>query len=246
MEAIDIILGVELMVLVLILTWHSVKIISRCQTLEAIADSVMSGKDELDLLLRRFDSLLTGMEADYNECSALKSHIRSLKGLVSELESKRSEIEADNSSVERIRAALSKYNVSLANKASELHDEIRQDDHTIKDMEKQIECLKRTREGLEIAVNNIPVEEVHFLSNPILSLGIIPSVRRCIEAHGISYVGELIHVDEHYLLDITGIGQVTLEKIKARLKENGVWFGMDVIRVGNHWYRRKQEHTTTD
>ena len=35
-------------------------------------------------------------------------------------------------------------------------------------------------------------------------------------------------------------GPVTLDKIKTKLNENGAWFGMDVIRVGNHWYRRKQ------
>ena len=41
-------------------------------------------------------------------------------------------------------------------------------------------------------------------------------------------------------MEIWGIGPVTLDKIKTKLNENGAWFSMDVIRVGNHWYRRKQ------
>ena len=90
----------------------------------------------------------------------------------------------------------------------------------------------------------MPAEEVHYLSEPIFSLGITPSIRSHLEAHGILYIGDLIHLDESYLMEIWGVGPVTLEKIKSKLNENGVWFGMDVIRVGNHWYRRKQELKT--
>ena len=111
---------------------------------------------------------------------------------------------------------------------------------------KYIDSLKRIREGLEIALNNLPAEEVHYLSEPIFSLGITPSIRSHLEAHGILYIGDLIHLDESYLMEIWGVGPVTLEKIKSKLNENGVWFGMDVIRVGNHWYRRKQELKQTD
>lgn len=26
------------------------------------------------------------------------------------------------------------------------------------------------------------------------------------------------------------------------MKENGVWFGMEIIRVNDRWYRRKEEN----
>lgn len=52
------------------------------------------------------------------------------------------------------------------------------------------------------------------------------------------------NLNEQYLMEIWGVGPVTLEKIKTKLNENGAWFGMDVIRVGNHWYRIKQGSIT--
>lgn len=74
----------------------------------------------------------------------------------------------------------------------------------------------------------------------LFSLGITPSIKSHLESHGILYIGDLIHLNEQYLMEIWGVGPVTLEKIKTKLNENGAWFGMDVIRVGNHWYRIKQ------
>ena len=78
-----------------------------------------------------------------------------------------------------------------------------------------------------------------YLSQPIFSLGITPSAQNHLSAHGIQYVGDLIRLDELYLLEIWGVGPATVEKIQTKLKENGVCFGMDVIRVDNRWYRRK-------
>ena len=65
-----------------------------------------------------------------------------------------------------------------------------------------------------------------------------------LESHGILYVGDLIQLNEEYLMEIWGLGPVALERIKTKLNENGVWFGMDVIRINDRWYRRKQELTT--
>ena len=47
-----------------------------------------------------------------------------------------------------------------------------------------------------------------------------------------------------FLIIFWGLGPVALERIKTKLNENGVWFGMDVIRINDRWYRRKQELTT--
>lgn len=107
-------------------------------------------------------------------------------------------------------------------------------------MQERLDSLKRIKAGLEIALNNIQAEEVHYLSEPVFSLGITPSIKSHLESHGILYIGDLIHLNEQYLMEIWGVGPVTLEKIKTKLNENGAWFGMDVIRVGNHWYRIKQ------
>ena len=102
------------------------------------------------------------------------------------------------------------------------------------------ENQKKIKEGLEIALGNIPAEEVHYLSKPVFSMGITPSVCDRLEARGILYIGDLIPLSEQHLIETWGVGPVTLEKIKTKMNENGVWFGMDVIRVGSRWFRRKQ------
>ena len=88
------------------------------------------------------------------------------------------------------------------------------------------------------------VSTVHYLSQPIFSMKMTPIVRSKLESHGILYIGDLIQLNEEYLMEIWGIGPVALERIKTKLNENGVWFGMDVIRINDRWYRRKQELTT--
>ena len=74
------------------------------------------------------------------------------------------------------------------------------------------------------------------------SLGIYPSVRERLSKEGILYIGDLIPLSEEYLQEIWGVGPVTLEKIRTKMKENGVWFGMEIIRVNDRWYRRKEEN----
>ena len=71
-------------------------------------------------------------------------------------------------------------------------------------------------------------------------MGITPSVCDRLEARGILYIGDLIPLCEQHLIETWGVSPVTLEKIKTKMNENGVWFGMDVIRVGSRWFRRKQ------
>lgn len=129
-------------------------------------------------------------------------------------------------------------------KASELRDEIQQQEIKIQQQEEYINSVQRVKEGLEIALDNIQAEEVHYLSQPIFSMKMTPIVRSKLESHGILYIGDLIQLNEEYLMEIWGIGPVALERIKTKLNENGVWFGMDVIRINDRWYRRKQELTT--
>lgn len=128
--------------------------------------------------------------------------------------------------------------------ASELRDEIQQQEIKIQQQEEYINSVQRVKEGLEIALDNIQAEEVHYLSQPIFSMKMTPIVRSKLESHGILYVGDLIQLNEEYLMEIWGLGPVALERIKTKLNENGVWFGMDVIRINDRWYRRKQELTT--
>ena len=57
--------------------------------------------------------------------------------------------------------------------------------------------LKRIKVRLEIALNNIQAEEVHYLSEPVFSLGITPSIKSHLESHGILYIGDLIHLNDN-------------------------------------------------
>ena len=245
METIDIIMlvGLVLMITALILMYKCTRGKSCRRKMEKIADSVASDKEDIDFLVKRFGYLFEEMSADHGKESILKDHAARLQELVEELEYQRNGLEADNRSMTDINGELRRSNAELVEKAIQLRDEIRQDELTIQKMKEYIDSVKRIKEGLEIALNNLPAKEVHYLSEPIFSLWITPSIRKHLEAHGISYIGDLIHLDESYLMEIWGVGPVTLEKIKTKLNENGVWFGMDVIRVGNHWYRRKQELT---
>ena len=245
METIDVIMlvGLVLMITALVLMYKCARGKSCRRKMEKIADSVASDKEDIDFLVKRFGCLFEEMAADHRKESILKDHAARLQELVEELEYQRNELETDNRSMTDINDELKRGNAELVEKSTRLRDEISCSEQTIRDMGKYIDSLKKIREGLEIVLNNMPAEEVHYLSEPVFSLGITPSIRRLLEAHGILYIGDLIHLDESYLMDIWGVGPVTLEKIKTKLNENGVWFGMDVIRVSDHWYRRKQELT---
>lgn len=235
--------GLALMITALVLMYKCVRGKSCRGRMEKIADSVASDKVYIDFLVKRFGSLFEEMSADHGKESVLKDHAARLQELVEDLEDRRNELEADNQSMTDINDELKRGNAELVQKSTRLRDEISCNEQTIRDMGKYIGSLKKISEGLEIALNNMPAEEVHYLSEPVFNLGITPSIRSHLEAHGILYIGDLIHLDDSYLMEIWGVGPVTLEKIKTRLNENGVCLGMDVIRVGNHWYRRKQELT---
>lgn len=231
--------GLVLMITALVLMYKCARGKSYRRKMEKIADSVASDKEDIDFLVKRFGCLFEEMAADHRKESILKERAARLQELVEELEYQRNELETDNRSMADINDELKRGNAELVEKSTRLRDEISCSEQTIRDMGKYIDSLKKIREGLEIVLNNMPAEEVHYLSEPVFSLGITPSIRRLLETHGILYIGDLIHLDESYLMDIWGVGPVTLEKIKNKLNENGVWFGMDVIRVSDHWYRRK-------
>lgn len=246
MDTIDLIMiaGLVLMITALVLMYKCAKRKSCRRKMEKLADSVASDKEEIDFLVKRFGYLFEEMSADHGKESVLKDHAARLQELVEELEYQRDGLEADNRSMTDINDELKRGNAELVRKATGLRDEISRGEQSIRDMENYISSLKRIKEGLEIALNNLPAEEVHYLAMPLFNMGIIPSAQNHLAAHGIQYVGDLVRLDEQYLLEIWGVGPATLEKIKTKLNENGAWFGMDVIRVGNHWYRRKQELTT--
>lgn len=243
METIDIalLIGLALMITSLIIMYRCAKGKNRRRKLDELADCIEAAKDGLDCSRRRFDCLLEGLEEDNRKVSLLKNQIFRLEDMCDELENKRCELETSIASLTDIHAELKRNSTGLVEKASMLRDEIAHDKQTIREMEQYISSLKRIREGLEIAVNNIPAEEIPYLSMPVFNMGITPSALNHLTAHGIQYVGDLVQLDEQYLMDIWGVGPATLERIKTKLNENGVCFGMDVVRVGNHWYRRKTD-----
>lgn len=240
MKAIDIMMlvGLVLMITALIILYRRAKGKIRRNKQEELAESFATAKREFDQSSRRFNNLLDCMEADNKKFSALKGQLYWLEDSVNTLEHKKNDLDINIASLTSVERELRKNIESLTDNSSQLHDDIAKDKRYLHEIERYIDSLQRIKEGLEIAVNNIPVEEVHYLSRPIFNLGIMSSARSRLAAHGILYIGDLIQYDEHYLIDIWGIGPATVEKIKAKMAENGVHFGMDVIRVEDHWYRK--------
>lgn len=206
---------------------------------KAAADAAESDKQRIDNLVSAFGSLLGKMSADNEKYTALSYQVTRLRNLVNELEIRQKELEDSNRLLSDINTELKQSNIMLINKAKGLHEDIRQREETIRDMENHIDSIESIKAGLEIAVNNMDAEEIPFLSRAITSLGVTPSVRERLAKEGILYVGELTQVSEDYLTDIWGVGPVTIDRIKNKLNENGVWFGMEVIRINDRWYRRK-------
>ncbi len=234
-------LGLVLMITALIILYRRAKGKTRRSKIEELAESFAAAKYEFDQSSHRFNNLLDSMEADNKKFSILKGQIYRLEDSVNTLENKKDGLEINIASLTGAEAELRKNTESLVENSSRLHDDIARDKRYLHEIERYIGSLQKIKEGLEIAVNNIPVEEVHYLSRPIFNLGITSSACNRLTEHGILYIGDLIRLDEHYLIDIWGIGPATVEKIKTKMDENGVRFGMDVIRVENHWYRRKTD-----
>lgn len=198
--------------------------------------------------LDRFNRFIDNIENDDERWSVLSRRISQLESQVEEREKKRGELDNEISRLENqeylLKMAiyeLSKDNEDLAVRSSRIRREISDGDETVKKIETRIASLSRIKEGLDIIVNNMQAVEIPYLSQSLNSIGITPSVRERLETHGIVYIGELIPLSEQYLMDIWGVGEKTVERIKTKLSENGVWFGMDVIRIDNRWYRRKTE-----
>lgn len=64
-----------------------------------------------------------------------------------------------------INGELKRSNAELVKRATQLRNEIQQDELVIQKMQERLDSLKRIKVGLEIALNNIQAEEVHYLSN---------------------------------------------------------------------------------
>lgn len=164
-----------------------------------------------------------------------------LQDTVDSLEYRRDELDRENLSLARTHDELMRSNADLTEEAARLRNAIVQDGQAVVELEQRIDTLRRIKEGLEIAVENKPAEEIPYLSQPLFSLGIQPSAQNHLTAYGLRYVGDLVRRDEQYLMEIWGIGPATVERIKTKLNENGACLDMDVIRVDNRWYRRKTD-----
>ena len=193
---IDMLFCIVLMVLGAFLIYYPIKDESPRQKLKKLADSVASDKKDIDYLIQRFSYLLDNMAADNGKGSALRCQIAKLEEVVKELNGKRKELELNNRSMTDVNDELKRSNAELLRKASELRDEIQQQEIKIQQQEEYINSVQRVKEGLEIALDNIQAEEVHYLSQPIFSMKMTPIVRSKLESHGILYVGDLIQLKD--------------------------------------------------
>lgn len=242
METIDIdtLVGLVLMITALVLMYLDTRKRTPRRKVEELAKALVSAKEDFAYKLQRFDYLLE-MIADENEhVSLLKNRITQLQDITKELEEKRNKLDDNIESLTSIQAELRENCNTLVEQSTQLRTEISCSKQALRKIEQNIDNLKIIKEGLEIALGNIPAEEIHYLSKPIFSMGITPSICDRLETRGILYIGDLIPLSEQHLIETWGVGPVTLERIKTKLNENGVWFGMDVIRVDCRWFRRKQ------
>lgn len=236
---VNIIVGVLLVLLVSIQTYSSVKLESKRQETERLYSDLASNNLRLDSLLGKYERLFTEIEADSNKSCALKNMIRELDDTVEELKQREEKLRWNNKYLERVNGELNKSNSELVERCTRIRDKIMAGNKSIEEMGDYIDSLNIVKEGLETAVSNLPVEEVPYLSTSVFAMGVTPSISHKLEGYGILYVGDIINLSEQYLIEIWGVGPVNLERIKTKMKENDVWFGMDVIRVNNRWYRRK-------
>ena len=217
METLDItmLIGLVLMVSALVILYRCARGKSRRQRMNELADTLLS-------------------------IHALQYRAGQLQDTVDSLEYRRDELDRENLSLARTHDELMRSNADLTEKAARLRNAIVQDGQAVVELEQRIDTLRRIKEGLEIAVENKPAEEIPYLSQPF-SLGIQPSAQNHLTTYGLRYVGDLVRHDEQYLMEIWGIGPATVERIKTKLNENGACLDMDVIRVDNRWYRRKTD-----
>ena len=234
-------IGLVLMVSALVILYRCVRRKSRRQRMNELADTLLSTNDSLELQVGKLEILLGTLSDDNERCSALQYRAGQLQDTVDSLEYRRDELDRENLSLARTHDELMRSNADLTEKAARLRNAIVQDGQAVVELEQRIDTLRRIKEGLEIAVENKPAEEIPYLSQPLFSLGIQPSAQNHLTAYGLRYVGDLVRRDEQYLMEIWGIGPATVERIKTKLNENGAYLDMDVIRVDNRWYRRKTD-----
>lgn len=246
METTDLIMlvGLVLMITALVLMYRCAKGKSSRRKTEELAEALVSVKKDFAYKLQRFDCLLEKIADENENLSLVKNRIVRLQEIAGELEEKRGELEATIATLANIHAELRRSSAALVEKSARLRNGVTVPEQTLREAGQSTDTPEEIKDGPETALENLVAEEIHYLAEPVSCMGITPSVRRQLEARGILHVGDLIPLDKQYLRKIQGIGPATFEKIQAKMNENGVWFGMDVIRTGNHWYRRKQELTT--
>ena len=212
METIDIIMliGLLLMITALVLMYRCARKRSPRRKMEELAEVLVSVKKDFAYKLQRFDYLLE-MIADENEhVSFLKRRITQLQEITEELEEKRGKLDENIESLTNIQAELRESSDTLVEQSARLRTEISYSEQALREIGQRIEYQKKIKEGLEIALGNIPAEEVHYLSKPVFSMGITPSVCDRLEARGILYIGDLIPLSEQHLIETWGVGPVTV------------------------------------
>ena len=156
-------IGLVLMITALVILYRCARGKSRRQRMNELADTLLSIHDSLELQVRRLETLSGEIASDNEKCSALQYRIGLLQDTVDSLEYRRDELDRDNQSMTRTNNELKRSNAELVEKAARLRDSIAHDEQAICEAEQSIDLLKRIKEGLEIAMSNIPAEEVPYL-----------------------------------------------------------------------------------
>lgn len=223
-------IGLVLMVSALVILYRCARGKSRRQRMNELADTLLSIHDSFELQVRRLETLSGEIVSDNEKCSSLQYRAGQLQDTVDSLEYRRDELDRENLSLARTHDELMRSNTDLTEKAARLRDAHSAGRTGRRRTGAAHRHPEKNKEGLEIAVENKPAEEIPYLSQPLFSLGIQPSAQNHLTAYGLRYIGDLVRRDEQYLMEIWGIGPATVERIKTKLNENGACLDMDVIR----------------
>ena len=128
MKDTDIFFSIALMILGIVLMYKSMKGNSCRQILAKLADSIASDKEDINFQIKRFGYLLDEMTADNEKNSILKRHADRLEELVTQLDRTRNELETSNLSMADINGELKRSNAELVKRATQLRNEIQQDE----------------------------------------------------------------------------------------------------------------------
>ena len=207
--------------LIATITWRSM--------IKEWASKLSGNLKSLDGLLSRLDAFFSEVSDDNEKCELLRSEISHLQILLGELD-------AEHSTKKAKLSNLAGEEMRIVNDLTKMENRIFEGESELRQLEEHLAFIKKEREGLKMAMGEIPMEESEYLGTSVDSLGLHLSATKRLKMAGLYYVGDILDAGENFLRDLYGIGPSNVERIKELLHRHNIYFAMETIRIGNRWY----------